>query len=183
MERDDFSAGGLSQPVSEGVGTSGSTSAANGGALGESPMASDLSADAGGFGQESGTKAARVREIAGSARERLASVGSTLRERTGIAKDSLAGALHSGAERLRSTGGGELVAAGTPGSVALEGDGRMGQIGNRVAGGMDATADWLRDADLENIKVGVERQVRDHPARTLLIAVGLGYLLGKALRR
>ena len=53
----------------------------------------------------------------------------------------------------------------------------------QVAGGMQATADWLREADLDTMRAGVERQVKEHPGRTLLIAVGLGYLLGKAFRK
>jgi len=28
----------------------------------------------------------------------------------------------------------------------------------------------------------MEREVKEHPGRTLLIAVGLGYLIGKAFR-
>jgi hypothetical protein len=48
---------------------------------------------------------------------------------------------------------------------------------------MQSSADWLRDADLEKIKDGVEKQVKEHPARTLLVALGAGYLIGKAFRR
>jgi hypothetical protein len=48
---------------------------------------------------------------------------------------------------------------------------------------MQATADWLRDADLDNLRSGLERQVKEHPGRTLLLAVGLGYLVGKAFRK
>jgi hypothetical protein len=98
-------------------------------------------------------------------------------------KDSLADALESGADKLRQRSqGGQL--AGTTGStaVALD-DGRMSQVTGRVAGGMQATADWLRDADLDGMRSGIERQVKEHPGRTLLIAVGVGYLLGKALRK
>jgi len=63
------------------------------------------------------------------------------------------------------------------------GDGRTAQVTDRVASGMDATAGWLRDADLEGLRTGIETQVKEHPGRTLLIAAGLGYLLGKALRK
>ena len=38
-------------------------------------------------------------------------------------------------------------------------------------------------ADLDSLKSGIERQVKEHPGRTLLIAAGLGYLLGKAVRK
>src|SRR5512143_86649 len=43
----------------------------------------------------------RAREVAGTAQEKLADVGSTVRERSGQMKNSLADALHSGAEKLR----------------------------------------------------------------------------------
>jgi hypothetical protein len=55
-------------------------------------------------------------------------------------------------------------------------------VSDKVAAGMDASAEWLRDADLDSIKVGLERQVKEHPGRTLLIAAGLGYLIGRAFR-
>ena len=58
----------------------------------------------------------------------------------------------------------------------------MAQVNNKVASGMESTADWLRDADLNNLRTGIERQVKEHPGRTLLIAAGLGYLIGKAFR-
>jgi len=59
----------------------------------------------------------------------------------------------------------------------------MTDMSNQVAGGLQGAADWLRDADLDGMKTGHERQVKEHPGRTLAIAVGLGYLLGKAIRK
>ena len=56
-------------------------------------------------------------------------------------------------------------------------------VPNQLAGGMQASADWLREADLDGLKSGIERQVKEHPARSLAVAVGLGYLLGKAFRK
>ncbi len=44
---------------------------------------------------------------------------------------------------------------------------------------MSKSADWLRNGDL---KADIEQQVRENPGRTLLIALGLGYVLGKAFR-
>jgi ElaB/YqjD/DUF883 family membrane-anchored ribosome-binding protein len=131
----------------------------------------------------------RARSIAGSAQEKLSDVGSTVRDRAGHVKDSLADALDAGADKLRQRGTanamtepGALVGATSSGSMSIANDGKMSQVTNRVAGGMSATADWLRDADLDGMKTGIERQVKEHPGRTLLLAVGVGYLLGKALR-
>jgi hypothetical protein len=156
-----------------------SANAQNAGTFGSADAGSSTSSDSNaGF-------ADRARDIAGSAREKLADVGSTARERAGTLKDSLADALESSADKLRQRAGQGGQLAGTTGSssVALENDGRMTDVTNRVAGGMQASADWLRDADIDGLKMGIEKQVKEHPGRTLLIAVGLGYLLGKALRK
>ncbi|HYC52812.1 MAG TPA: hypothetical protein VEB19_16985 [Gemmatimonadaceae bacterium] len=116
---------------------------------------------------------------------RVADVGAGLREKAGTAKNKLVGALEAGAERLRdrSQGGAQLAGATADASVAIEGDQRMTQVTDKVAGGMQATADFLRDADLQGMKMGIERQVKEHPGRTLLIAAGLGYILGRAFRK
>jgi ElaB/YqjD/DUF883 family membrane-anchored ribosome-binding protein len=131
----------------------------------------------------------RARDVAGTAQDKLADVGSTVRDRAGHMKNSLADVLHSGADKLRqrsnapASTGGQLAGATDTGAVAVPTDNRTAQVTNRVATGMDAAADWLRDADLDGLKTGLERQVKEHPGRTLLIAAGLGYLLGKAFRR
>jgi hypothetical protein len=56
---------------------------------------------------------------------------------------------------------------------------RMAQYGDKAAAGLEGAADWLRNGDL---KGDIERQVRENPGRTLLVALGVGYLLGKAFR-
>jgi ElaB/YqjD/DUF883 family membrane-anchored ribosome-binding protein len=126
----------------------------------------------------------RARDIAGTAKDKLADVGTSVRQGAGTAKDRLADVLESGADKLRQRGGrGQLSGSTGSGDVAITGDGSMTQVTDKLAGGMQATADWLRDADLDNLRSGVERQVKEHPGRTLLIAVGVGYLLGKAFRK
>ena len=127
----------------------------------------------------------RAKNAIGSAGEKLADVGSTVRERANTAKDKLADALESGAGRLRDrsqTGGPTLAGATADGSTAIPADSKIAQVSDKVAGGMEVTAEWLRDADLESIKTGLENQVKEHPGRTLLIAAGLGYLIGRAFR-
>jgi len=123
---------------------------------------------------------------AGTVQEKLADVGSTVRDKAGNMKDSLANALDSGADRLRQRAGSNapLAAATDGGSMAVEASSsRLAPVATKVAGGMEATAGWLRETDLDSLKTGVERQVKEHPGRTLLIAVGLGYLIGKAVRK
>jgi len=122
------------------------------------------------------------------ARSALSDAGSTVRDRAGSLKNSLADALESGAERLRhqGAGGGQMAGAAATGDSAgmvADQSNRMTDVSNQVAGGLQGAADWLRDADLDGLKSGLERQVKEHPGRTLAVAVGLGYLLGKAIRK
>ena len=170
-----------------GTGDTASGSASNG----STGMGSDSS-----FTRDAGNDAAgladRARSAAGSAAsaagEKLSDVGSSVRDRAGNLKHTIADALESGAGRLRQqgAGGGQVAgAAATGGSTGMIADesNRLGQATNQLAGGMQGAADWLRDADVENMKSGIERQVKEHPGRTLAVAVGLGYLLGKAFRK
>ncbi|MFL5607842.1 MAG: hypothetical protein ACJ8AD_15430 [Gemmatimonadaceae bacterium] len=140
----------------------------------------DTSTDANGM-------ADRAKNAASTAGERLSDVGSQVRDRAGNLKNSLADALESGAEKLRNrgAGGGQIAGASATGGSAgmIADDNRIAGATNQLAGGLQASADWLRDADLDGLKSGVERQVKEHPGRSLAVAVGLGYLLGKAFRK
>jgi ElaB/YqjD/DUF883 family membrane-anchored ribosome-binding protein len=179
MDQHGFSSDGATEQTTSGTtsGTTGTTGTTGGG-VSEQGISGD---------SNSGGLSDRARSLADSAQEKLADVGSSVRDRAGHMKDSLADALDSGADKLRQratgTGQSTLAGAGSSGSIAVETDGRMAQVNNRVAGGMSATADWLREADLDNLKSGIERQVKEHPGRSLLIAAGVGYLIGKALRK
>lgn len=106
-------------------------------------------------------------------------------ERAGELKSSLADKLEQGAEKLRQRahGGGQYAATTPDGSIAVAENDKIAQVADKVAGGMQSTANWVRNADFESVKGDVERQVKEHPARSLIVAVGLGYLLGKAFRR
>lgn len=117
--------------------------------------------------------------------EKVADAGSTVREKAGSFKNTIADALQSGAEKLRqqSSSGVMARAGGATGADTIAEENRIAQTSNQIAGGMQGAADWLRDADLDGVKSGIERQVKEHPGRSLAIAVGVGYLLGKALRK
>lgn len=127
----------------------------------------------------------RARDAVGTAGERLSSMGSTVRERAGTAKNRLADVLESGAERLRhqrTAEPGAFAGVTAGGEATVQADTKLSQVSERVATGMQSSAEWLRDADLDSLKTSVEQQVKEHPGRTLLIAAGLGYLIGRAFR-
>jgi hypothetical protein len=93
----------------------------------------------------------------------------------------LADGLEAGAEALRQRRASASSADGS--AVAITNDPSISAVTDTLATGMQSSAEWLRDADLEKLKQGVEKQVKEHPARSLLVALGAGYLIGKALRR
>jgi len=105
-----------------------------------------------------------------------------LRDKTRNLQSTLADRLDEGAEKLRnrtSTSSATLAGAtGEGSSVAVSADERA-KMQESVARGMQKSADWLRNGDL---KADIEHQVRENPGRTLLVALGVGYLLGKAFR-
>ena len=93
---------------------------------------------------------------------------------------TLADKLDAQAEKLRHRSPSATLAGATDTStVGVAADDRVSNVQDSVARGMNKSADWLRNGDL---KADIERQVRDNPGRTLLIALGVGYLLGKTLR-
>lgn len=121
-----------------------------------------------------------------SAYEPPADAGTSVSQKVGGFKNTIADALESGAEKLRRQGAASQVAstsAEAGGSFTVAAEGRFEQTSHQLAGGMQGAADWLREADLDGLKAGIERQVKEHPGRSLAIAVGVGYLLGKAFRR
>lgn len=195
MDRNDFSSGDATPSGTGSRNLSGTPGFGNTGDIsGAQGYGAGSTADVGQAYPNSATEASqgladRARDAASTAQDKLADVGSTVRDRTGQMKNSLADVLHTGAEKLRQrsnapTGTSTPLAGATDtGSVVVPADTRTTQVTNRVAGGMDAAADWLRETDLDSMKTGLERQVKEHPGRTLLIAAGLGYLLGKAFRR
>lgn len=126
-----------------------------------------------------GTSTEGVGGNVGRAKEKIGARASEL-------KSTLADRLEQGAEKLRQRahgGTGQYAGATAEGTVGVSQNEKMTQVADRVAGGMQSTANWVRNADLETVKGDLERQVKDHPARSLLVAVGLGYVLGKAFRR
>ena len=113
---------------------------------------------------------------------RVKSVASSVREKASGIPAMLADGLQAGAEALRQRRGATDTTTGGS-SVAITSDPTIAAVTDTLATGMQSSADWLRDADLDKLKEGVEQQVKEHPARTLLVALGAGYLIGKALRR
>jgi vacuolar-type H+-ATPase subunit H len=168
----------------------GSTSGANFGQT-SGATGTDYS-DAGSTGtRDLGDKARDARDTAkeklGNAREAASEKLEQARGKAHELKNSFADKLDSGADRLRGRanqfGDGPAYATGEGASAISTTDSATSRVGDKVAGGMHSTADWLRNNDLDSMKNGVEEQVRSNPGRALLVAAVAGYLIGKVIRR
>ena len=174
---------------SSGAGTSGSTGAGSTGSTGTG--GSYGSSGTGGSYGSTGTAESKTQQAKDAAGEKLNQAKDAATDKLGKAKEkagelkaSLADKLEAGAEKLRSRNqSGSYAGATGSGTASIASDDRMAEVSNKVAGGLQASADWIREADLDSMKTGIETQVKEHPGRTLLIAAGIGYLLGKAFRR
>lgn len=113
---------------------------------------------------------------------RVRNIGASVKGKASNIPAIIADGLERGANALRQTRTANVDST-SGSSVALVNDSSIAAVTDTLATGMQSSADWLRDADLDKIKTDVEKQVKEHPGRTLLIALGAGYLLGKAFRR
>jgi hypothetical protein len=140
----------------------------------------DLGASGGATGGTSGTTdGASLQDRLGSAREMAGERLGQAKEKATQLKATLADKLEAGAGALRqSPADGSAQYAGANGATA-DTNPQLAQLRTTGADVMQKTAEFLRTGDL---RTTVEEQMRTNPGRTLLIAVGLGYVLGKAIR-
>jgi len=119
----------------------------------------------------------------GSVKDRVKGVASSVKGKASAIPSMIADGLEAGAEALRQRKTSTSVATTGGSSVTVADDSSIAAVTDTLASGMQSSAEWLRDADIDKLKQGVEKQVKEHPARSLLVALGAGYLIGKALRR
>ena len=95
----------------------------------------------------------------------------------------IADGLQAGANAIRQRRAAASTGSTGTSVTALVNDPAIAAVSDSLATGMQSGAEWLRDADIDKLKEGVENQVKEHPARSLFVALGAGFLLGKILRR
>ena len=104
--------------------------------------------------------------------------GASVRDRAVQMKTQLADKLETSAGRLRQRANNTQKIDSAIATTKQ----RVMETSDRVATGMERSADWLRNANVTSFQRGLERQVRENPGRTLLIAGAIGYLLGRAFK-
>jgi len=171
-------------------GTTGSGYGASGGNVGQEGFGSSgttgsgMGTSGGAYGSTGSAGTTTEQGRAQQAKDAVTDKLGAARAKAGELKSSLADKLEAGADKLRQRGQtGSYAGATGSGTTSIASDDRMAKVNDKLAGGLQNTAHWIRETDLESLKNDVEQQVKEHPGRTLLIAAGIGYLLGKAFRR
>lgn len=94
--------------------------------------------------------------------------------------DSSSGSEGGFTDRVREiAGSAQHTLADVSSSVGEKAGAAKSAIADTVESGMDR----IKNIDFDSLKANVERQVREHPGRTLLMAVGVGYLVGRAFKK
>jgi len=62
-------------------------------------------------------------------------------------------------------------------------EGKAGEVAVKAADALDRGGEYLQTADLQMVRGDLERVIREHPIESLLVGVGLGYLVARATRR
>jgi len=88
--------------------------------------------------------------------------------------ERIADRLEEAAERLEFVAEERLLALGPTA--------RASDLAFSAAGWIGELSDYLRNSELDTLRADLERQVRERPIQTLLLAAGAGWLLGKILR-
>ena len=62
-------------------------------------------------------------------------------------------------------------------------EGKAGEVASKAADALDRGGEYLQTADLQMVRSDLERVIREHPIESLLVGVGVGYLVARATRR
>jgi hypothetical protein len=109
--------------------------------------------------------------------DKVADTVAAVRGKTGNMQAGLADLLDSSARAIRARGvSAAETAGGTVGDGAAE---RLVDGGEATAEILERGAMWLRENDLSDVEARVTDQLQRHPARTLLMAAGIGFFLSR----
>ena len=62
-------------------------------------------------------------------------------------------------------------------------EGKAGEVASKAADALDRGGEYLQTADLQMVRGDLERVIREHPIESLLVGIGIGYLVARATRR
>ena len=111
-----------------------------------------------------------IADTANKASEKGKELGRTAIDKIEQGRQSAASSLQSAASTLHEK------------ADNLPGVERAGNIAHSTASKLESVAGYMRDHDTKQMMADVESVVKKHPAQSLLAAVAIGFLVGRAFR-
>jgi ElaB/YqjD/DUF883 family membrane-anchored ribosome-binding protein len=76
----------------------------------------------------------------------------------------------------------KMAQEGNFGDLAEDQDGESHNLPARATRALEVGSDYLRGHDIEDMRNDLEREIRAHPIKSIAIALGAGYLIGKLFK-
>ncbi len=111
----------------------------------------------------------QVSDAASQAKAKVSSVGRTAADKIDQNRDAAAGGLESAASTLHDK------------ADSLPGGEKVTSLAHTAADKLGATADYVREHDVNSMMADVERMVKNNPGPSLLAAAVIGFLVGRTL--
>lgn len=105
--------------------------------------------------------------ITGRSRSSEASVFSKVTDRVSNTLEQIAGTIHEKTRGMRREGQ----------------ESKLADVGERAAGALHSSANYLKQADLDQIQTDLRSTIKRNPERSVLVGLGVGLLLGAILRK
>jgi ElaB/YqjD/DUF883 family membrane-anchored ribosome-binding protein len=109
----------------------------------------------------------KVQQVAGDVQEKAAQLGTQ-------ASDQINSAMTTAGHELNTLA--QTVREGTP-------DAKVRDLVDSTAGALERSGTYLENANLETVRTDLETMIRQHPVESLLVGVGVGFLLARSMRR
>ncbi len=114
------------------------------------------------------TAGQKVQDVAHATSQRVQDAASAVGHKAEDATGSLGSSLQSAADRVREN---------------LPREGMLGRASGAVADALDSSGRYIEDRKISGIANDVTEVIRRNPIPAVLVAVGVGFLLGRTLRR
>ena len=113
----------------------------------------------------------RAAGFASKVKDKASQVTSAVSDTVGRQRDNVAGGLDRVASTIHEKAG------------SLPGGQKAADAANSLADGMESTASYLRDHDLKDMGKSLTGVCRKYPVESVVAALAIGVLVGRALRK
>lgn len=79
--------------------------------------------------------------------------------------------------------GHETRNTGIPSDLGIDGiNGMRSRLQTRATRAVEVSTDYVRSHDVEEMRTDLEREIRAHPIKSIALAIGAGYVLGRLFK-